>query len=115
MREFVFHIQDSDEPIVVPLEDELVLGRYDPVSRTIPDIDLSQYQAVGKKVSRLHAVIRRQNDRLYVMDLGSVHGSYLNDERLRPHQARTLNDGDKLQLGNLVTYIYVRENVLHED
>lgn len=110
MREFVFHIQDSDEPIIVPLQEELILGRYDPVSRTTPDIDLSQHRAVERGISRLHAVIRQQDDLLYVMDLGSVHGSYLNDGRLKPHQANPLNGGDKLQLGELVIYVYIRDS-----
>ncbi len=106
----IIHIRDSNEPIVMEMQDELVLGRYDPVSRTRPDLDLSPFQAVDKGVSRLHAAIRRQDDSLNVIDLGSANSTYLNGQRLVPHQPRVLRDGDELRLGMLVLHIYFRHD-----
>lgn len=108
----VIHIRDSGEPLVVRPGDELVMGRYDPVSRTVPDLDLSPYNAMEKGVSRLHASIRRQDDSLSVVDLGSANSTYLNGQRLIPHQPRVLRDGDELRLGLLVMHVYFRHDTL---
>lgn len=106
----VLHIRDSSEPLVIRPDDELVIGRYDPVSRTTPDLDLSPYQAMEKGVSRLHTAIRRQDDALSVVDLGSANSTYLNGQRLVPHQPRVLRDGDELRLGLLVMHVYFRHD-----
>ncbi len=47
-------------------------------------------------VSRNHAVIVRRGDGLYIDDLGSLNGSYVNRRRIESHE---LVDGDELQIG----------------
>ncbi len=106
----VIHVRDSSEPLVIRPSDEVVIGRYDPVSRTIPDLDLSPFKAMDKGVSRLHAAIRRQEDSLSVVDLGSANSTFLNGQRLIPHQPRVLRDGDEIRLGLLVLHVYFRHN-----
>jgi pSer/pThr/pTyr-binding forkhead associated (FHA) protein len=55
-------------------------------------------------VSREHALIERRSDGgMYVRDLGSLNGTYVNRERVE--EAR-LDDGDELQVGKYrLTYI----------
>jgi hypothetical protein len=47
-------------------------------------------------VSRDHALLVRRGDELYLDDLGSLNGSYVNRHRIESHR---LDDGDELQIG----------------
>ncbi len=85
--------------------EELVVGRRDPQSNEVPDIDLEPYDAMDKGVSRRHIVIVKRDGALNIVDLGSHNGSYLNGQRLVPHQPRILRDGDDLRLGHLVVHV----------
>ncbi len=54
----------------------------------------------SKRVSREHAVVRREGRQVVLEDLGSANGTYLNDERvLAPAE---LQDGDKIAVGDVV-------------
>ncbi|MCC6883463.1 MAG: adenylate/guanylate cyclase domain-containing protein [Verrucomicrobiales bacterium] len=48
------------------------------------------------RVSRRHAMIRRQEDGFWIFDLGSFNGSYLNGSRITT--ARRLNHGEEMDL-----------------
>ena len=50
-------------------------------------------------LSGRHAEVRFEDMVLTFMDLGSTNGSFLNEERVPPHEVRTLSDGDLLVLG----------------
>ena len=47
-------------------------------------------------VSRNHALLVRRRDGLYIDDLGSLNGTYVNRHRIESHR---LEDGDELQVG----------------
>jgi pSer/pThr/pTyr-binding forkhead associated (FHA) protein len=47
-------------------------------------------------VSRNHALIVRRKDGLYIDDLGSLNGTYVNRRRIESHK---LEDGDEIQIG----------------
>ncbi|HZA90736.1 MAG TPA: FHA domain-containing protein [Solirubrobacterales bacterium] len=47
-------------------------------------------------VSRNHALIVRRNDGLYIDDLGSLNGTYVNRRRIESHK---LEDADEIQIG----------------
>lgn len=47
-------------------------------------------------VSRNHALVVRRRDGLYLDDLGSLNGTYINRVRTESHK---LKDGDELQIG----------------
>ena len=47
-------------------------------------------------VSRNHALLVRRKDGLYIDDLGSLNGTYVNRRRIESHQ---LQDGDEIQIG----------------
>jgi hypothetical protein len=47
-------------------------------------------------VSRNHALIVRRDDGLYIDDLGSLNGTYVNRRRIESHK---LADGDEIQIG----------------
>lgn len=47
-------------------------------------------------VSRNHALLVRRRDGLYIDDLGSLNGTYVNRHRIESH---LLSDGDEIQIG----------------
>jgi FHA domain/zinc-ribbon domain len=54
-------------------------------------------------VSRNHALLVRRRDGLYLDDLGSLNGTYVNRRRIESHQ---LQHGDELQVGKYkLTYL----------
>jgi pSer/pThr/pTyr-binding forkhead associated (FHA) protein len=73
------------------LDDELTIGRSPGSGVPVPD-DIY--------ASTLHARLFRNNEQLWVEDLGSTNGTYVNAERIM--QAFRLGRGDVLQIGSTV-------------
>lgn len=104
----VLRILDAAEPVVFQPAKPTVLGRVSPSSPRTPDIDLCPYRAYEKGVSCFHATIYVYEQDLVIADLGSTNGTYLNGQRLAPHQRQVLHDGDEIRLSNLVARVYFR-------
>jgi hypothetical protein len=104
----VIHIRDHPEPITLFPKEEILLGRSDQQSTAIPDLDMSPFGAAEQGVSRRHAIIRRGEDTLTLIDLGSTNGTHLNGQRLIPQQPRVLRDGDEIRMGKLVFHIFFK-------
>ena len=104
------HLVDSGQ--ILPLADraEFTLGRVSEAQPIMPDIDLTPYQAYASGVSRLHAVIKHENEQVYVMDLGSANGTYLNGKRLKPNTRQVLNHGNMLSLGKLKIQVLLKNS-----
>jgi predicted component of type VI protein secretion system len=67
----------------------------------MPDVDLTPFGAIERGVSRRHLRIRCPDYLLYVTDLGSRNGTWLNGHIILPGAERLLRSGDTLQLGAL--------------
>ncbi|MCE7947625.1 MAG: FHA domain-containing protein [Chloroflexi bacterium CFX4] len=104
----MLHIRDNPSPIEVKPQQETILGRYDGSSSSTPTIDLTPFGAYENGVSRIHAAIRRGEDTLTLVDLGSVNGTHLNGQRLIPNQPRVLRDGDEIRIGKLVCHVFFK-------
>jgi pSer/pThr/pTyr-binding forkhead associated (FHA) protein len=88
--------------VEVPLTKEVNIGRLDPASASFPDVDLSSDGGLEKGVSRRHAKITRRGREVFIEDLGSINGTFLNRKKLTPYLPQTLKSGDELQLGKLI-------------
>lgn len=77
--------------VLVVDEDELVLGRRDNSDLVLPD----------PHVSRAHAVVRRQSGVIWLEDLGSTGGTYVNGEQITGSQA--LKHSDIVRFGSVET------------
>ena len=88
--------------IELPLSKEIVIGRLDATHAVFPDVDLTNEQGAEKGVSRRHARISRRHDQVFIEDLNSLNGTFLNATRLVPELPYPLKAGDQLQLGKLV-------------
>ncbi len=67
-------------------DDRMSIGRTPDASLFLDDVT----------VSRNHALLVRRRDGLYIDDLGSLNGTYVNRRRIESHQ---LADGDEIQIG----------------
>ena len=58
------------------------------------------FQLEHASASRQHAaIIHHQNGGLYIVDLKSSHGSWVNGKQLKPHEATRIRDGAAVQFG----------------
>jgi pSer/pThr/pTyr-binding forkhead associated (FHA) protein len=94
--------------IELPLSKEVVLGRLDAGQAIFPDVDLAGEQGIEKGVSRRHCRIVRRGGLVFVEDLGSLNGTYLNASRLAPELPYPVKDGDEVQLGKLILTIHLK-------
>jgi pSer/pThr/pTyr-binding forkhead associated (FHA) protein len=67
-------------------EDKVSIGRTPEAGVFLDDVT----------VSRNHALLVRRRDGLYIDDLGSLNGTYVNRHRIESH---ALADGDEIQIG----------------
>ena len=79
--------------------DETTIGRADPVTGILPDIDLTPVDT-NRSVSRRHAKIIKSGHEYHVLEeVGTVNGTYVNDQRIPTGVPVTLHDGDLLKIG----------------
>jgi pSer/pThr/pTyr-binding forkhead associated (FHA) protein len=98
-------IPDSRRDVEVPLTKEVNIGRLDPASASFPDVDLTSDGGLEKGVSRRHAKITRRGREVFIEDLGSINGTFLNRKKLTPYLPQALKSGDELQLGKLILQV----------
>lgn len=61
------------------------------------DIALTEANAI----SRYHITITLRNGDVYLEDLGSINGTYMDGSRLEPNTAELLNGGEEIQIGEI--------------
>lgn len=75
---------------------KVTIGR--PKASTVVDLDLSPDMCV----SRPHARLTKDEHGLWLEDLGSLSGTFLNGERLRPGERARLFERDEIRIGETV-------------
>jgi len=79
----------------------LTVGRFDRHQKEENQLDLTDYGAVNRGVSRVHCQLEYQDGKIVVTDLGSTNGTYVNGKRLDPNQPYVMARGDELVVGRL--------------
>jgi len=102
------HLLDTGQVLPLAERDEFTLGRISEGQSIMPDIDLSPYQAYASGVSRLHALIKLKASRVFLTDLGSANGTYINGKRLNQNIEYSLTNGDVVALGKLKIQMLLR-------
>ena len=98
-------IKGCKEPLEVFVRTEMIVGRSSIGSSIRPDIDLGPYDGQKLGVSRSHAALKMQGETIVITDLESSNFTYINGERLYPHETRVLRHGDEIQLGKLTVKV----------
>ncbi len=79
--------------------DETTIGRADPVTGILPDVDLTPVDN-NRSVSRRHAKIIHSGDDYHILEeVGTVNGTYVNDQRIPTGVPVTLHHGDLVKIG----------------
>lgn len=90
---------NGTRPMMVEVRGESMLGINTP--QAIIDLDFRAYDGYEYGVSRCHALLMPTPALLYVMDMNSTNGTFINNHRIAVGQMGLLHDGDILTLGNL--------------
>lgn len=107
-REIIFVIRGMVERVILRDNFSIILGRAEPGTKSTVDIDLTPYGALDRGVSRVHARLHLENNRIFITDLGSTNGTFLAGRRLEAHKAEPLRKGDELLLGRLPVQVLFR-------
>jgi hypothetical protein len=102
-QNLVIQVAGAQEPMVFGFQaiDMLIIGRADQDIGEEPDIDLTDYGAEEKGISRRHAAIFWQHGALHILDEGSANGTSLNGQKLAAHRPYILRNGDLISLAGL--------------
>ncbi len=78
-----------------------IIGRYDPVTGSRPEIDLTQVD-INRSVSRRHARIVVQDGGFFLIEeVGALNGTTINGQRVVPGKPQALASGDRIGLGTI--------------
>lgn len=103
------HFMGSGKILPLASRNEFILGRLTKDSLILPDVDLSPYRASDSGVSRLHAMVKREANKVTVIDLGSSNGTYINGRRIQPDVNVALSHEDIVSLGTLQIQVLLHE------
>jgi pSer/pThr/pTyr-binding forkhead associated (FHA) protein len=106
---FGLRVVDSGDVVSLVGRTNYTIGRSNKGQAVIPDVDLAMYEAYDHGVSRLHAEMRIQPDRIFVIDLDSANGTIVNGERLKSLEEKVVHHGDIIQLGRMRLQIISRQ------
>jgi hypothetical protein len=95
------YIVGQTEPVMLDASiTKILIGRFSP-GESAPTIDLTPFDAHLFGVSRQHAMIFRSENGVFLQDLGSTNGTWLNDKRLTAQKLYEMKSGDLIRLGQL--------------
>lgn len=103
-KEYVINlvILNSGRRLMLDVSEELLIGRKDNARGIFPDVDLALDGGYDAGVSRQHAIIALKDGVCVIEDLESANGTFVNGQRVPPHQPVTIRNGDELKLGTLL-------------
>lgn len=104
----LLHILGEEDPMTIQVPDKVILGRTGGQTESAPLINLDDHDAENHGVSRRHAMLTREEDRLYISDLGSTNHTYLNGNQLQEHDHLVLRDGDEITLGHMRMKVFFK-------
>jgi CRP-like cAMP-binding protein len=94
------HPAGPGQPIRITQE-SATIGRVDPVTNIVPDIDLTPLDT-GRSVSRRHAKLELVDGQFFLTEeVGVANGTFLGDIKLKPGRPTTVENGSQLRFGNL--------------
>jgi hypothetical protein len=102
-----FYVEGRVNPAHMDSNGEFVLGRKSGTTAEML-LDLAPFGGYSLGLSRRHAIVRQTVDGYEVLDLGSVNGTWLNEERLVPHTSYPLPSGSHLRLGRMRLLVLYR-------
>ena len=95
----------TDRPFTVTLHHPMTFGRASK-GNPVTHVDLSNYGAKDRGVSRVHMVMSYENGQFIVEDAGSLNGTYVVGEQIFPSEPVPVKSGQEIRLGQLSLFVY---------
>jgi hypothetical protein len=94
-------VSESGESTFPIAGKEATLGRYDPVTETQPEVDLTLVDT-KRSVSRRHAkIVARDGEYFLTEEVGALNGTFVNGTKLVAGKPAALKNGDQINLGTV--------------
>jgi hypothetical protein len=103
------HVLKTGQHLALFGQEEYTLGRVSDGQSVVPDVDLSPFDGYHEGVSRIHASLKVEVDKVSLIDLNSVNGTAINDEQIPSNEYHELHHGDIITLGKLKLQILLRK------
>jgi pSer/pThr/pTyr-binding forkhead associated (FHA) protein len=101
-----FSIERVNSPVARYVRTEpFIIGREETAKLNNEDLNLTSYNAVERGVSRQHALVYYVSGEVFIEDMDSSNGTFLNGDELEPRKAYKLRDGDELMLGRMLVWV----------
>lgn len=98
-------IPSSSRQGKLDLSTPIWIGRADQDAEFAPQLDLTRDGGMELGVSRRHALIRKDDQELVLIDQRSVNGTWVNQERLVPERPFPLSATTQVRFGRLLVII----------
>lgn len=109
-------IPSSGREIGFELQRDIRIGRIDHKKEQQPDLDLTDDKGIECGVSRDHALLKKSEQDLVLVDLGSTNGTHLNGKSLSPNEPYQIHNGDAIRFGSLLVRVFFEaESLIFED
>jgi len=106
LKPLVVYIRDEVEPLAIQRSGKLLVGRQDDEVGNQLNIDLDPFNADELGVSRIHVELDTAVHPPTITDLDSYNGTYINGQKLMPHQSYPLQSSDEVRLGRMALRVY---------
>jgi pSer/pThr/pTyr-binding forkhead associated (FHA) protein len=107
-REVLLLIENGIRRIELHDEASFLLGRFSSSKQRTNHIDLTSFGAADKGVSRIHAQLHMDDGKLFIADMDSTNGTFVDGIRLEPHYPVQLRQGSEVVLGKLHLQVMYR-------
>ena len=104
-RRFRATLLSNGRKVDLPLAVPVLIGRQDNARGFFPDLDLNNDGGYDSGVSRRHARISIMDEAVYVEDLESANGTFINGQRVQARTPYRLQHSDELRFGSLTLRI----------
>lgn len=104
-RELRATLLNNGRQIKLSLQRPILVGRSDSNHTFTPDLDLSKDGGFDGGVSRRHARITPKDAEIFIEDLDSSNGTFVNNQRVAAKTCQPLRVGDELRLGSMLIRI----------
>ncbi|MCA9912331.1 MAG: FHA domain-containing protein [Anaerolineae bacterium] len=99
--ETLYFFMPDGTRMALPSDKEIIIGRRPRPEDPPVTIDLENYQGHELGVSRQHALLKVFKGALILVDLDSVNGTYVNEQRAMPLKRYAILDGSSIRLGGV--------------